>query len=197
MSSEQSRENERPGIPCREHLRGQTLLGFFAIVLAVLGMLACLSYLTTARTWDGGFPDGEFCFNIRNADGQPIPKAVLRVYRAGTRDPAYGYPLDDYRAGHDLVTDDTGRITALRRWGGLQFGGDDWHLFWVIRIGDRVPEFDFEITAAGSRPFRFGNERLFDDRHRHSRDMPKAKAKLNNQEIELTVYEDTIILERE
>ena len=167
-----------------------------AILVAVVGSLALASSLTTSIIWDGGFPAGEFRLNVRDREGQPVKGAVLRVYRGGTRDLAFEYPLDNHVAGRDLVSDENGRITAIRKRGGLQFGGHAWQLFWVIPMGAKAPEYDCEITAEGFKPLKFRVWRLFESPHKYYDDFPKTTLKVDGEEIELKIYEHTFTLER-
>jgi hypothetical protein len=167
-----------------------------AILVAVVALLALASYLTTSIIWDGGFPSGEIRLNVRDPEGQAVKGAVLLVYRAGTRDLAFEYPLDNHVAGRDLVSDEKGRITAIRKRGGLQFGGHAWQLFWVIPMGAKAPEYDCEVMAEGFKPLKFQVWRLFDSPHKTYEDFPKTKLKLDGEEIELPIYEHTFTLER-
>lgn len=167
------------------------------IVIAVIGLvgsLAIASYLTTSIVWDGGFPSGEVRIDVRDRDGTPVKGAVLRVYRGGTRELTTNYPLENHTAGQGLVSDEHGRITAVRTSDRSQFGGHSWSLFWIIPMGARAPEFDCEITADGYKPLHFPVWNLFESAHRHYNDFPKTKLVLNGEEIELKVYEQTIIL---
>lgn len=167
-----------------------------AILLSVVGLLALASYLTTSIIWDGGFPSGEFRVTIRDPDGEPVKGAALRIYRGGTRDLAFGYPLDNHVAGRNLVSDVKGRIVGLRKNGGLQFGGHAWLLFWVIPMGAKAPEFDCEITAEGFKPLKFRVRKLFESPHQFNEQFPKTKLQLDKEEIELNIYEHAFILQR-
>src|SRR5262249_8691078 len=162
----------------------------------VVGFLALASYFTTSVIWDGGFPAGEFRVDLRDSEGKPVKGAILRVYHGGTRDPAFKYPLDNHLADQELVSDESGRITAMRRYGGLQCGGHAWELFWVIPMGAKAPQYDCEITAEGFKPLNFRIRRLFESPHRYYEDFPKTKLKENGEEIELPVYKHTFTLER-
>jgi hypothetical protein len=164
--------------------------------VAVVGLLALASYLTTSIIWDGGFPSGEFRVNVRDPEGKPVRGAVLRVYRGGTRDLASGYPLDDQMTGEELVSDEGGRITAIRMHGGLQFGGRAWQLFWVIPMGAKAPQYDCEITAEGFKPLKFPVWRLFESPHMYYVDFPKTKMQVDGKEVELKIYEHIMTLER-
>jgi hypothetical protein len=135
-----------------------------ALFVAVLGTLALASYLTTGIFWDGGFPSGEFRLNIQDANGRPVRGALLRVYHTDSRDLAYGYPLDNHVSGRDLVSDESGRITAIRKNSGLQFGGASWRLFWVILMGEKAPQYDCEISADNFASLKFPWHRLLSDR---------------------------------
>ena len=167
-----------------------------AAVIALVGLLALASYLTTSIIWDGGFPSGEFRVNVRDPNGKPVRGAVLRVYSGGTRDLAADYPLDNHVTGQELVSDDSGRITAIRSYGGLQFGGHAWSLFWVIPMGAKAPKYDCEITAEGFKPLKFSVWRLFDSPHRNYEEFPKTKLEVDGKEIELPIYANTFTIVR-
>jgi hypothetical protein len=162
---------------------------------AVLALLALASYRTTYCMRWGGFPSGEFRLNVRDGSGQPVKGAIMHVYRGGTRDLAYKYPLDNYLPGRELVSDDSGRVTAIRKYGGLQFGGEGWALFWVIPMGVKAPTFDCEITAEGFKPLKFSVRRLFESPYQFYEDFPKTKLEVDGEEIELPIYEHTFTLE--
>ena len=92
-----------------------------AAIAVVVGVLALASYLTTYGIDEGGFPSGEFRIHVRDHEGRPVPGAVLRVYRGSTRELAANYPLDDHVTGNELMSDERGQITTIRRKGGIQF----------------------------------------------------------------------------
>ena len=167
-----------------------------AIVLGVVGFFALASYVMTSRFWDGGFPSGEFRIDLHDSDGRPIQGGVLRVYHGGTRDLAFNYPLDNHVPGHELVSDERGRITAIRKDGGLQFGGHAWELFWVIPLGAKAPQYDCEITAEGFKPLKFRIWRLFDSPYKSYEDFPKTNLTVQGTDLELPVYEHAFTLER-
>jgi hypothetical protein len=121
----------------------------------------------------------------------------LQVYRGGTRQPAFEYPLDNHLPGQDLVSDGSGRITAVRKRGGLQFSGHAWQLFWLIPMGTtKAPDYDCEITAPGYKPCAFPVWRLFESPYHDYEEFPKTKLTADGEEIELPVYEHTFVLER-
>jgi hypothetical protein len=167
-----------------------------AAAVAVVGLLALASYQTTSIIWDGGFPSGEFRVSVRGPEGKPVRGAVLRVYHGGTRELASRYPLDDHVTGQEFVSDDSGRITAIRKHGGLQFGGHEWRLFWVIPMGAKAPEYDCEITAEGFKPLQFPVWRLFESPHRSYEDFPKTKLEVEGKEVEIKIYEHAFTMER-
>jgi hypothetical protein len=172
-------------------------LKLLAIVVAIVSVLGLASYVMTFRHWDGGFPSGEFHLDVRDPLGMPVQAAVLRVYRAGTEELAFDYPLDNHVATRELASDKSGRITAIRKHGGLQFGGHEWDLFWIIRIGEgKVPKYNCEITAAGFKPLKFGLGRLFESPHQSYSDFPKTKLTVHGEEIEVPIYEHIFTLER-
>lgn len=167
-----------------------------AAAVVAVGRLALASYMTTSIIWDGGFPSGEFHVNVRDPEGKPVRGGILRVYRGGTRDLASGYPLDNHVAGQELVSDDSGRIKAIRKDGGLQFGGHAWQLFWVIPMGAKAPKYDCEITAEGFKLLKFRLWRLFESRHRYHEEFLKTKLEVDGKQIEVPIYEHTFTLER-
>lgn len=167
-----------------------------AIVVGVISFLALASYFTTSVIWDGGFPAGEFRINVRDSGGKPVKGASLKVFRGGTRELAFKYPLDNHLPDLELVSDDTGRITVIRQSGRLQFGGHSWQLLWVIPMGAKAPEFDCEITAQGFESLTFRVNRLFESPHRYYEDFPKTKVKLGGKEVELKIYEHSFTLNR-
>ena len=180
-----------------DHLRWVKLIMMIsAVAVAAVGLVALVSYRTTHVTWDGGFPAGEFRLYVRDPDGKPVKGAILCVYHDRTRDPAFEYPLDNHVAGQDLVSDENGRIIAVRRNGGLQFGGDAWQLFWVIPMGAKAPQYDCEITATGFKQFKFSVWRLFESPYRYFEDFPKTKLKVGSKEVKVPIYEHTFTLER-
>lgn len=109
---------------------------------------------------------------------------------------ASGYPLDNHVTGQELVSNDDGRVTALRKQGGLQFGGLAWRLFWVIPMGAKAPEYDCEITADGFKPLKFPVWRLFESPHQYYEEFPKTNLRVEGEEVELSIYEHTFTLER-
>lgn len=166
-----------------------------AIIVILAGLLALASYFTTGMFWDGGFPQGEFRVDLKDADGKPVQGAILRVYHGGTRTLAFQYPLDNHVAGKDLASDEQGRITAVREQGGLQFGGFAWLLFWVIPMGAKAPQYDCAITADGFKPLSFQIDRLFEMPYQSYEDFPKSKQTVDGKEIELPIYQHTFTLQ--
>ncbi len=170
-------------------------IGIAFLFLVVL--LAMASHLTTSIMWDGGFPSGEFRVLVRDPENNPVRGAVLRVYHGRTRDLAFEYPLDNHVTEQGLVSDDSGRIIAIRTYGGLQFGGHAWRLFWLIPMGAKSPRFDCEITAEGFTTLRFPVQRLFESPHRYYDDFPKTTLEENGEQVELPVYTHAFNLERQ
>lgn len=168
------------------------------VVAAIATIILGVGVLTTTHVvWDGGFPPGEIRIDVRNADGRPIEGAKLRVYRGGTRESAYGYPIMNHASGTDLVSDASGRLVAVQDKGGLQFGGRYWKLFGLITVGERGgPQFDCELTAPGYQPMTFDVWALFQSPYKMYEEFPKTKRVVNGEEVELPVYEQTITMSR-
>ncbi|OWK38154.1 hypothetical protein [Fimbriiglobus ruber] len=173
------------------------LIASGVVVVAAIGLLALASYWTTSIHWDGGFPSGEFRLKVRTPEGKPVKGAALRVFRKNTREPAYKYPLENHMTERDLVSDETGRITAIREHGGLQFGGHAWQLFWVIPMGVQTgPRYDCEITAEGFQPLTFEVWQLFETGYESYKDFPKTTRVVDGKPTEFKVYEQTFALSR-
>jgi hypothetical protein len=165
------------------------------ILLGLLVFLALASVITTFGFWDASLPSGEFRLTIRDADGKPVKGAILRIYRGGTREIAIHYPLENKEGGRAFVSDEKGRITALRK-SDWRFGGNVWHLFWLIPMGDKVPEYDCEITAEAFKPLKFSARDLSRSPHQSHEDFPKTKIKIAGEEVILRIYEHTYTLGR-
>jgi hypothetical protein len=164
-----------------------------AIVVSVIGFLALASYVTTGGLGglaEGGFAAGEFRLTVTDPAGKPVEGAILRIYRHGTRSLAFGYPLDNHLAGQDLVSDKNGRITVIRKWGGISWGVKEWDLFWIIPMGDNPPDFDCEISAKNFETHRFSIWQLcgYDGSLNGHEVFPGAKLTVDGKEIELRVY---------
>jgi hypothetical protein len=169
----------------------------FAIIVAIVLALAALSYMTTGVVWDGGFPSGEIRISVRDSIGQPVPNAALHVYRGGTRQLAFGYPISNHTESSDVVSDESGRIIAMQERDGLQFGGHRWELFWIIPMGKRSgPKFDCELSAPGYQTATFEIWRLFQSPYTMYEEFPKTKRVINGKEQELKVYDQTFTLNR-
>jgi hypothetical protein len=168
-----------------------------AIVGAVIVVLLALaSFATTSRWMDGRFPQGYFQLSLCDTDGKPVKAAVLRVYRGGTRNLAYGYPLANHLPNNEITSDESGHIVAIQKSNGFQFGGHAWELFWVIPMGAQVPEYDCEITAEGFKPLMFPVTQLFDAADNRLDDQPTVKVQVDGKEWELPSYEGNFNLVR-
>ena len=165
-------------------------------VVAILLILGLISYETTQMIWDGGFPSGEIRLNVRNQSGAPVIGARLNVYDAKTGNHAFGYPLDDYVTTDSMLSDNNGRITAIRRLERLQFGGHAWKLWWLVPIQSGYPEYKCEVVAPGYEIKKFKVEELFKNPYTLYEDFPKTRVQIAGEEVVLKVYENTIALER-
>jgi hypothetical protein len=170
---------------------------FITLLLAVIvavGLLGLASYITTFRYWDGGYPAGEVRLKIVNGKGEPIKGAVLRVYRGTGSQLSFEYPVCNFVADHDLVSDENGQIIAIQPRGGFQFGGEAWDLFWLIPIGHQPPKYECEIRAENYQPCRFPVGVLFESPHQSYEEIPKTMLTIRGKDIELPIYESTVTL---
>lgn len=167
------------------------------LTIGALCLLALASLITTFSIWDGGYPPGVFRISVRDAKGVPVPNANLSIYKNGTMEDAFGYPFDNYDQNGSLVSDANGLITAIRREGGIQFGGTDWRLFWLISMGDLPgPRFDCKLEAVGFEVETFDFNRLLQSPHQFYEDFPKAVVTIDDQsQVELPIYQHEFVLQ--
>ena len=144
--------------------------------------------------WDGAFPSGEYHLRILNQSGEPIDGAILNIYQGKSQ--AFEYPFDNYLSENGLVSNEMGEIVITHAPRGLEFGGSGWLLFWVIPINMGSPKFSCEITASGYKPLRFSVRQVFETSYNNS-NAPKKTVQINGNEVELRVFEQTVILKTE
>lgn len=164
--------------------------------IAIVGMLVVASFLTTHILWVGCFPSGEFHISVLDPEGKPVIGAILHVFQGSTRELASSYPLDNHIIGQDLVSDENGRIIAIRKPDGKLFHGNAWSLFWLIPMGTTAPKYDCEIMADGFKPFKFPLRRLFESPHRNVEEIPKTKLDVEGEQVEVSIYKHTFTLKR-
>ncbi|HYV35134.1 MAG TPA: hypothetical protein VE988_05485 [Gemmataceae bacterium] len=176
------------------------LLKLFAAVLVASGLLACASFITTDRMCCGAFPTGEFRVNIRDSEGAPVKGARCLVFYKGTDEASFGCPIDNFVAGEDLLSDDKGQIRLRHICQGIEFGGEQWDLFWLIPMGWKVPDFDCEITAPGYKPYKLPVSRLFAQAYNYDQRGEQASTFVsdgNGGQRELYVFEQTVVLQKQ
>ena len=167
------------------------------LTAAAVAVVALASFNTTCEAVDGGYPRGMFRMTLRDSDGKPVEGAVFRIYRGGSRTPAYRTPLENHVAEQGLVSDANGQIIAYQTFDGTQFGGTVWRVFGTFHFGFNTPQYDCEITADGFKPYRFSVWQLFDAAEDQARDAPKSILKIDDRETELPVYDFSFTLEKE
>jgi hypothetical protein len=164
--------------------------------IAIVGLLAVASFLTTHILWVGAFPSGEFHISVLDSDGKPVKGAILHVYHGSTRELASNYPFDNHIIGQDLVSDENGRIIVFRKPDGKLIDGNGWSLFWLIPIGTTAPKYDCEIMADGFKPVNFPVWQLFKSPQRSFEEIPKIKLDVEGEQVEVSIYKHTFTLKR-
>ena len=164
-----------------------------AILLGLLGMLALASSMFVEK-WHGGFPSGQIRLSIVDQNGKPVPGTVLRVFKKGTREPAYGSPFAEYTESNLPTSDPSGEIVLLRAWGGYEFGGRTWYLFWIIEMGDTVPKFDCELSHEGYQTLVIDLWEVFKSPYKSFEDAPKIEVTWDGEKLKVLVYENTFVL---
>lgn len=171
-------------------------ISFFASVVLMILLFSLLvaafaSYFTTAVSWDGAFPSGEYHLQIVNQSGSPIKGATLNIYQGNNL--AFEYPFDNYLSENSLVSNDKGEIVLTHLPRGLEYGGSDWLLFWVIPINKSSPKFNCEVIASEHEPLKFSANEIFEIAY-ETNNTQKKTVQINGYEVELRMFEKTITL---
>ena len=171
------------------------LIAIMVCCVLILAVTAYVSYQTSTMYWDGGYPTGEFRLRVVNEIGDPVEGACLDLYNeSGT--PAVEYPIYEYDGEGTLCGGADGVITAHQPQEGIQFGGSEWYLFWVIPIGaSDAPQFDIRISADGYQDYPIGIWDLFDDTQ--TLNQQTITYDYMGMDVEMLVYQHTITLERQ
>jgi len=139
-------------------------LGWQAWCLLALTVAACLigfvSALFHSRA-EGGFPNAEFELTFLDSNGKPIPGVELRVEsRLGEVD--YIYPVTDFEQGHAPRSNEKGVMVFHHVGHGLEFGADEWDLFFLIPMGNRLPPlFVCRFLLEGREVYRINFHELY------------------------------------
>ena len=156
--------------------RGARIVVIVFITIGVIVGGAVLSWITTAVTWDGRMPVGEWSIEVRGSDMAALPDACLTVLsREGdvismpasdSADEAR-CPFDNYSAQESVCADYQG-IIRLRNTLNLGYGGSCWKLFWIWRIGSDPQEGPttllLKISAPGYEAATVSVDRLFSEK---------------------------------
>lgn len=172
-------------------MRQKRLRKIVVAAIVLLLVTAFASYFTTAVFWDGAFPSGEYHLQIVNQSGNPIKGATLNIYQG--KNLAFEYPFDNYLSENSLVSNDKGEIVLTHLPRGLEFGGSGWLLFWVIPINMSSPKFNCEVIATEYKPLRFSANEIFVIAY-ETNNTQKKTVHINGYEVELEIFEKTIIL---
>jgi hypothetical protein len=171
----------------RIYLFGKFMLGSTAILVA----LVILSYATTSRQWDAGFPPTEIRLTVLDEQDSPVPGATLSVYDEGQQ----RIP-DFFHEGH-LVTDRNGELVCHQVVEGFQFGGHSWKLLWILRCGDAPPTYRCLIAAAGYKPFSQPVQQLVRPKADNNDHVEQTSFRYDGRVVEMKVLRRVIRLERD
>jgi hypothetical protein len=167
------------------------------LIIIFLMILAIVSYDRTGVIWNGSYPPAEFNLTIQNISGQPIEGATINIFRRGTRTPTFEYPIDNYLEMNSLVSDNQGLILIIHKPRGVEFGGFDWKLFWMIPISSGTPDFDYEISAIGYKPIRSSITQIFRVTYSYDGNATNKTIQVYGREIEIRIFEQKITLKKQ
>jgi hypothetical protein len=140
------------------------------------------------------FPAGEYHLRITNKMNKPIQGARLQIYESETQDPAFEYPVDNYRSDAALLSDEAGLMIVIHKPRGFEFGGSCQHFLIVFTKCDKTPHYDFVISADGYKTIRFSDEVIYNlDRTRDATGSSKVILE-NGQKEEIPIFELVYVL---
>ena len=180
-------------------LLGVGCLSIPIVVLVLLFMLlpSIKPFILSTSMFDGFFPSGEYHFTITNSANEPISGAKLSIFETSTQNPAFGYPIDNYDIGEELVSNEAGLIITVHRPRGFEFGGACQQFLVIFTLYcDETPKFDFVITADGYQPIRFSDEVIYKLAYSGNEKGTTSVILDNGQKTQIPVFELVYVLKR-
>jgi hypothetical protein len=143
-------------------------------LLVALGMFALFSCSVHKIQWGGGYAQAEIQLSFRDAKGTPIEGVELRVEDRDGRECFY-YPVSDYAPGQIPKSDHDGLMVLHHVSQGLEFGGSQVDLFFLIPIDTQpAPVFLCRFLHQGREVYRSSFSEL-DRRGEASEPGPEVK----------------------
>jgi hypothetical protein len=173
----------------------------FLFVVTFIISLGMISAKTTESVEVSFYTLGEYHLYIQNENGEPIEEAVLNVFEKNTNNLAFKFPVDNYSAENDLVSNKEGTIIAVHIPKGFEMGRGCYNLFWVHAIcSPYEPDFYFKISADGYQSIQFPINTLFDNPAYDSQSNGNVTLPLpnfKNKWLEVPIYELTFTMKKE
>ena len=157
------------------------------LVVCVVAVLSCF---TTARCWDGGYPPVEMRIRCETPEGTPLSGVQMSVL---SRDkPRYSYPVHEFTETNFPTSDAEGMMICHQIRTGLQFGGTDCRLFWLVRIGYTGPKVICRFSHSGHEQAAVPFDRLVFGAEGAWRTKQQQRILVDGKTNEMYVVESTI-----
>src|SRR5947209_7581354 len=110
----------------------------FVTIVVIILIFGGLSFVATYSIWEGSFAQAEYQVEFRDQTNRPLQGIILRVEdQRGIL--SYCYPVSDFNASRDLISNKDGVLTFHHVGRGVEFSGNCYFLFFIIPIGKFTP----------------------------------------------------------
>jgi len=162
------------------------------LLLWLLPVLAVASYFGTHRIWDGGYPLAEIRIRFEDKSGRPVQGVGVSI--TSSQHFERGYPVHEVTGTTSPVSTEYGVMILHQTNRGLQFGGTDWRLFWLIRMGYSGPRIECRFSHPGYADTVTSFRALLTENGRYARDLPQETITLDGQQSQMHVVHRTITM---
>ncbi len=165
------------------------------IITVVMTLVIIAVFLTGCACVDSfGPPRSMIQISVVDSSGAPVPEAGLTIYKGGTHQIAYEYPISNYTPEDPLISNQRGEITAIKKEDGPSSGGC--YFLGILPIGVvRKPKYDCEIAADGYKTIQLDLWDLFKSSREQHSDLSKKTVLIEGVETELRLYQQKFVLE--